>query len=113
MKIKPDEQLFATLQQCVNSTLRQWLDENKVEVLGVFRKAVHDEAAKNEQTRRGIKPSGFLTVNEVASRWRLHPESVRRMMRDGRVPRVMVGRQSRISLRVVEAFETDGKISKM
>ena len=56
------------------------------------------------------KRSEFLTVAEVAQRWQLHPESVRRMIRQGRVPRIIVGRQNRVALNTVEAFEKSGGV---
>jgi excisionase family DNA binding protein len=34
----------------------------------------------------------FLTVAEVAQRWQLNPETVRRMIRDGCIPSVLAGR---------------------
>ena len=40
----------------------------------------------------------YLTVTEVARRWKFHPESVRKMTRQGRVPCVKVGRRIRVAV---------------
>jgi len=50
----------------------------------------------------------FLTVASLAQRWQFHPESVRRMIRQGRVPATIVGRRVRVALATVEAIERDG-----
>ena len=44
----------------------------------------------------------------LAQRWQFHPESVRRMIRQGRVPATIVGRRVRVALATVEAIERDG-----
>jgi excisionase family DNA binding protein len=111
MKLTPDGQLLAALQQTVSTAFKQWLDDNKGELLGVARDAVlESEASKQQQRRQEVTRSEFLTVAEVAQRWQLHPESVRRMIRQGRVPRVVVGRHNRVALATVEAFEKSGAV---
>lgn len=104
--MKPGDELVAVLQQTIRIALGQWLDKNKTEVLCLIREgALLSETTRREQSQEAVKPSGFLTVAELPCRWRLHPESVRRMIREGRVPRVMVGRQNRVALSTIEALE--------
>jgi len=57
-----------------------------------------------------VKRSEFLTAADVAQRWQLHPESVRRMIREGRIPRVGVGRHYRVAFTTVEALEKNGAV---
>lgn len=54
----------------------------------------------------------FLTVAELALRWHLSPETVRRMIRDGRIPNVLIGRYHRVAVATVEAFETSGSLAR-
>lgn len=42
-------------------------------------------------------PAEFLTVADVAELWRVSPSTVRRMIRDGRLRAVRVGRSLRVS----------------
>lgn len=82
MKSKPNDQLLAVLQQTVSAALTQWLDDNKGDVLLALRDAVLEkEPAKHECHEQPASRNRLLTVAEVAQRWQLHPESVRRMIR--------------------------------
>lgn len=111
MKSTAGGTLLALLQSTVSTTLKQWLDDNKTELLRVAREAMLDnERTKREQqhTRSGQ----FLTVAELALRWHLNPETVRRMIRDGRVPSVLAGRHHRVAVATIEAFETSGSLPR-
>jgi excisionase family DNA binding protein len=105
MKPTADGSLLAVLQSTVSTTLKQWLDDNKVEFLRVAREAMLDkERTKPEQQH--MRSGHFLTVAELALRWHLNPETVRRMIRDGRIPSVLAGRHHRVAVATIEAFET-------
>jgi excisionase family DNA binding protein len=109
MRSKLDEQLLVALQQTVSSALRQWLSKNKGEALQMVRKAVFEgQTANQERQQQQTRRSEFLTVAEVARRWQLHPESVRRMIRQRRISAAKVGRYNRVVLGAVEKFEQDG-----
>lgn len=111
MKPTPDKQLLVALQHTVTTALKQWLDGNKGEVLGAMRETVlESEAAQNEQRQSQRKRSEFMTAAELAQRWQLHPESVRKMIRQRRVPRVIVGRHNRIALSTIEGLEKSGAV---
>ena len=111
MRAKPDEQLLVALQQTVSTALRQWLAENKGEVLQMVREAVFEsQTAKQERQQQPTRRSEFLTVVEVARRWQLHPESVRRMIRQEGIPAVRVGRHNRVALSALEKFEHGGAV---
>ena len=47
----------------------------------------------------------FLSIDQVATRWGVHPRTVRRMVKSGRLAAVQVGRQYRVSLDVLRQFE--------
>jgi excisionase family DNA binding protein len=111
MRSRATDELLVAIQNTVSTAIREWLDTNRDEIVRAMREGVRQsEAAKNELKRQEVKHGEFLTVAEVAQRWLLHPESVRRMIRQGRVPRVMVGRQNRVALSSVEAFEKNGAV---
>ena len=92
--------------------MSHWLDHNKGDVLLALRDAVLKwETAKHEEhDEQPATRNRLLTVAEVAQRWQFHPESVRRMIRRGRVPRVMVGRRIRVPLATAEAIEKRGEV---
>ena len=48
--------------------------------------------------------SPLLTVRDVASRLGVHPETIRRLIHDGRLEAVRVGRVLRVDSRAVEGF---------
>ncbi|MBL9213094.1 MAG: helix-turn-helix domain-containing protein [Opitutaceae bacterium] len=54
----------------------------------------------------------FFSPNQLARRWSLHQESVRRMVRDGRLPALRLGKRVRIALHEVEAFEDEHRINR-
>lgn len=115
MKSKSDGQLLAALQETVSSVLKQWLTENKDEVLEALRNsALAFDAIKQRRQappKQPVNHANLLTVSDLAERWQFHPESIRKMIRQGRVPSVIIGRRKRVPLAAVEAFERDSKAS--
>ncbi len=56
-------------------------------------------------------PERFLTPEEVAAMTGLHPESVRRLCRQGRLPAAKVGRKWRFSPEVLERWVEAGGLA--
>ena len=111
MKGTPDERLLVALQQTVATSLQQWLDANKADILHVLGVAMlNNERTKREQQQNKI--GEFLSVAELAQRWQLNPETVRRMIRDGRIPSMLAGRHHRVALVTVVGFEKDGSLPR-
>ncbi len=111
MQYRPNEQLLVALQQAVSAALREWLTENKEEVLQMIRQGVFEsDTACHERRQQQIKRSEVLTVAEGARRLQLHPESVRRMIRQGRIRTLRVGNRNRVALSTLEKFEHDGVV---
>ena len=52
----------------------------------------------------------FLNTAEVAARWQLHPESVRRLVREGRLPRMSVGRRILVPMTAIVDCEEGGVV---
>jgi excisionase family DNA binding protein len=51
----------------------------------------------------------FLSAAQLARRWQMHAESIRRMIREKRLPATRIGRRLRISLAEVERLEGEGR----
>jgi excisionase family DNA binding protein len=52
---------------------------------------------KRRKLRKGVQPAEeFLTVSQVAENWQVSPRTVRRMIADGRLQVVRLGRAVRI-----------------
>jgi len=49
----------------------------------------------------GERPQRLLTVHQLAELWQISPRSVRRMIADGRLPVVRLGRAVRIPAKAV------------
>jgi hypothetical protein len=93
MNSTANEQVLTALQQVVGATLKNWLDENKAEVLQALRTAVPmsqtpPQPAKKAEEKR--EPQ-FLNTAEVAARWQPYSETVRTLLRDARLPRTFIG----------------------
>ena len=58
-------------------------------------------ATPQNQTRAG----DFLTPAELADRWRWHAESIRRLLRQGRLPSLRLGGKRIIPMADVLAYE--------
>ena len=54
-----------------------------------------------------------LTATELAARWRMHPESLRRMARQRRIETIIIAGRRRFPLREVERTEAEGRISRV
>ena len=52
----------------------------------------------------------FLNPSQLHTRWGFHPESIRRMVRQGRLPAVRIGKRLLVSQTDVEAFEQDHRV---
>lgn len=113
MRSRATDQILAALQTTVSAAVKQWLDENKREVMHIMQAAVAEcmvDKCKHQQQRQQVNRSEFLTVTDVARRWQLHPETVREMLRQGRIPQMMVGRRHRVALSAVESLEKSGAV---
>ncbi len=53
----------------------------------------------------------YLDVSALQSRWDLHPESVRRIIRAGHLPAIRFGGRLRIDLEDVMAFEQSHRVN--
>lgn len=51
-----------------------------------------------------------LTTRQLSERWGFHHESVRRMIRQGRIPAIRIGGRLRIRVGDVEAIEAKGAL---
>ena len=108
MKPTSDGILLDLLETIVSTTLKHWLDENREALFASIRAAILDGESVN-RGKPNEKSSEFLTVAEVAQRWQLNPETVRRMIRDGRIPTVLAGRHRRVARATVDGLERSGK----
>lgn len=113
MNSKANEQVLAALQQVVGATLKNWLDENKVEVIQALSEAVPaprmpPPTAKMMVAAEAKKEQKFLNVAEVAARWKLHPETVREMVREDRLPRMRIGGRILVPMSAIAECEKQG-----
>ncbi|KAB2912481.1 MAG: helix-turn-helix domain-containing protein [Dechloromonas sp.] len=53
----------------------------------------------------------YIDVAALQSRWDLHPESVRRIIRSGHLPAIRFGGRLRINLEDVNAFEASHRVN--
>jgi len=66
----------------------------------MIREVVREEIAAIAAT----KPGEYITTSEAADEWSLHPGSIRRWIRQGRLPACRTGRQIRIKRADLEAL---------
>jgi excisionase family DNA binding protein len=110
-KSTTDTQLLTALQETISTTLREWLDNHKSEVLSAIADGLSErEIAKEAMVEQNKAGQQLLTPEDLARRWGLHQESVRRKIRMGEIPRMIIGRRVRVALAEVEAFEKAGRI---
>ena len=55
----------------------------------------------------------FLTPSQLAARWGLHQESVRRKIRRCEIASVVMGRRRLVRLLEVEKLETEGAVPRL
>ena len=101
--------LLSVLQSTVSTALKQWLHENRELLISSIRAAILDRESVKREHQHSKSPE-FLTVAEIAQRWQLNRETVRRMIRDGRIPSVLAGRHHRVARATVETFESSGRL---
>ncbi|HEY5911355.1 MAG TPA: helix-turn-helix domain-containing protein [Verrucomicrobiae bacterium] len=112
MKSKANEVVLTALQQVVGATLKSWLDENKAEVIQAVRAAVAIPQVPPPATRTTAaepkREPEYLKVAEVAARWKLHPETVRDMVRQERLPRMRIGGRILVPMSAIAECEKQG-----
>jgi hypothetical protein len=70
---------------------------------------LHDQAGHDGQrNHRGCET--FLSPAQLAQRWPLHPESIRRKLRRREIASVLIGRKRLIPLSEIERIEAEGRI---
>tara|TARA_R100001530_G_scaffold73573_1_gene51892 strand:+ start:9343 stop:9513 length:171 start_codon:yes stop_codon:yes gene_type:complete len=47
----------------------------------------------------------YLSIEDVSLRWKLHQETIRRMVSDGKLKSIKFGNRLRISIKEVEKYE--------
>ena len=52
----------------------------------------------------------LLSPKATAARWEYHPESIRRLIRSGKLPAIRLGSRLRIPLQAIEEIENSGRI---
>lgn len=52
----------------------------------------------------------YLSARQLADRWQFHQESVRRMLRAGKLPVVKLGKSVRVALADVLAYEQQNRV---
>ena len=62
--------------------------------------------------RMKTKSNQLLSPGALAARWSYHPESIRRLIRSGKLEAIRLGRRLRISLQAIEKMEDDGRIKR-
>lgn len=88
--------------------MKQWLNENKREVLAVFKQAIREtEQFKAAKEDKSVDVQRLLTPADVAVRWGFHVESVRRLIRRERWPVIRVGSRILIPNAFVEKYESE------
>jgi signal transduction histidine kinase len=109
MKSTVTKQIISALQQVVSAAVKDWLNENRAEIV----RALHDSIAESltalNMTRPGVKREPkFLDNSELAERWKLHPETIRSFVRQGRLPRMSIGRNILVPVTAVAECEKQG-----
>jgi excisionase family DNA binding protein len=52
----------------------------------------------------------WFNPSQLHTRWGFHPESIRRMVRQGRLPACRIGKRLLVSRTDIEAFEQDHRV---
>jgi hypothetical protein len=109
-----NDQILAALQHVVSVALKDWLDEHKADVLQALRAAVpasHMPPLTNTAALEEKRQPEFLNTADIAARWQLHPESVRRMARQGRLPRMFMARRILVPLSAIVEYERQNTLA--
>jgi hypothetical protein len=64
---------------------------------------------KNQTEVKNLEPV-LVTPAQIAERWSWHPESVRRKLRAGSIPSLVIGRRRLVRLTDVEKIEKDAEV---
>lgn len=54
----------------------------------------------------------YLSSEQLHERWGFHAESIRRMIREGRIPATRIGTRLRVAMNDIEAYEARNRINR-
>jgi excisionase family DNA binding protein len=64
----------------------------------------------NNQNRHNEHMSALLTMSQIAERWQVSIETVKRRIRSGQLPALKLGRSVRVSPTTLVAYENNRKL---
>jgi excisionase family DNA binding protein len=101
-----DTSIIHGVTQALSEAFRSWLDENRREIAGLVAATITASGSSFGQpdTTRSPAPR-FLTTAQLAARWNIHAETVRRMSRRGVLPATRIGKGLLIPTAAVERYE--------
>jgi excisionase family DNA binding protein len=111
MKTTANEPVLAALKQVVGTSLKNWLDEHEADVLQALRAAIAERQPPPARMPEAKREPQFLNTAEVAARWQLHRETVRLMVRQGRLPRMTIGRRVLVPMSAIVECEKQGWVA--
>ena len=60
-----------------------------------------------------MNETAYLSTRQLAARWGYHQESIRRLLREGRLPVVRFGKRAlRVSMQAVQAYEMANQVER-
>lgn len=103
-----EKQLVRCAQEVLVKAVKSWLDENRDEIIAGLATALPQSDVEQEPTKVEQTDPTYFTPGQLAERWGFHVESVRRLLRLGKLPRVWIGRRLLIPAEAVKEYERDG-----
>ena len=109
-----NKQIVDGVKDALSKAFKAWLDENRTEILKMTAEAVAARVRLPKRTEPERQPEPqpksapqrhFLTTAQLAERWHYHQESIRRLVREGELSCVRLGRQVRLPVEEIERYE--------
>lgn len=107
LDMNDDMELAKCVRAILSEAIADWLEGHRSEIISAFTHAAMLRDREQKQTRAQEKPNEpiYFTPSELAERWGFHKESIRRMIRQGRLPTARASRRLLIPVEEIKKYE--------
>jgi excisionase family DNA binding protein len=109
-----NQQIVDGVKDALAKAFKQWLQENKDEIVKVVAASVATKVQPQTPASKPHVQAGqpFLTTCELARRWGVHQETVRRIARRRGLSSMKMGRRVLVPVKAVEEYEKDATLPR-
>ena len=105
-----NKEITDAVKEALGKAFKSWLDANRADLIRALAASAQVTPPKEKEPKPERLQSAdqlYLTTHELAERWSFNPESIRRIVREGRLTVTRIGHRVLIPLAEIKKHEVD------